>query len=493
MPPFAFFDELLGGVTLKQTLGIAGSVGGLAGTAGYWLGSRWQRDANRNLRHQVDALKARVAGLDDDILRVRADRDALTKAVADEKARVGRRDATIGDLKKKLVPFFHAYQKIKPEHDRVAAELTEARALLAKLMAETGDAGEQIRILGEKLEERKQDLARTERRVRQALALDGRLWAAKALQGVPKFRPLADRRRAIVSVLNLKGGVGKTTITAHLGFAFARRGYRVLLIDLDLQGSLTGLLLPADKFNALATDGLLVQDFLRAAATNHHVKLDPYIHPVHSEPGSGGSVSIVGASDHLAYAELSLTLGWLLRTGDKDVRFLIRRALHRAGQDVPYDLVLLDCPPLVNISCVNALAASDRVLIPVTPGRRAAERVPVLLKRFLRDEKFTKHVNHTGVLGVVANRTYGAQLTAGERADWDRMGQDCLDVSGESVKRFDTVIATQVRELRDAETQLSAPPADSKLGQAFAALAGELEQELPSECRRRPNAVPQPV
>ncbi len=72
-----------------------------------------------------------------------------------------------------------------------------------------------------------------------ALKLEGQLWNARSMQKRPKFRERGRRKRAVVSVLNLEGGVEKTTLTAHLGTALARRGYRVLLVDLDLQKSLT--------------------------------------------------------------------------------------------------------------------------------------------------------------------------------------------------------------------------------------------------------------
>jgi cellulose biosynthesis protein BcsQ len=86
----------------------------------------------------------------------------------------------------------------------------------------------------------------------------------------------------------------------------------------------------------------------------------------------------------MAYAELNLTMQWLLRLGKRDTRFLLRKALHQKRVTNRFDIVLLDCPPLFNTCCVNALAASDYLLIPVLPSRKAAERVPLLLERLQR-------------------------------------------------------------------------------------------------------------
>ena len=80
------------------------------------------------------------------------------------------------------------------------------------------------------------------RRIEHALETDGFTWTEKVRYNAPEFRSLDERRMPIISVfLNLKGGVGKTTLTANLGAALSRRGWRAPFIDLDLQGSLTSL------------------------------------------------------------------------------------------------------------------------------------------------------------------------------------------------------------------------------------------------------------
>ena len=98
-------------------------------------------------------------------------------------------------------------------------------------------------------------------------------------------------------------------------------------------------------------------------------------------PILGGKSGIIPTADSMVYAELNLTMQWLLRLGKKDTRFLLRKALHQRRVTRLFDIVLLDCPPLFNTCCVNALAASDYVLIPVTPSNKATERVPLLLDR----------------------------------------------------------------------------------------------------------------
>src|SRR5262249_35057660 len=76
---------------------------------------------------------------------------------------------------------------------------------------------------------------------------DGKVWL-KSVRGVsPPFVPLSTRKTAIISLANLKGGVGKTTLTANIGAAFASEGLRVLLIDLDHQSTLSTRTLANDE------------------------------------------------------------------------------------------------------------------------------------------------------------------------------------------------------------------------------------------------------
>lgn len=147
--------------------------------------------------------------------------------------------------------------------------------------------------------------------------------------------------------------------------------------------------------------------------------------------------------------------------------------------------MLLDCPPIVIISCINALAANDYLLVSVTMGRRAMDRVPVLLKRFLRNDKFCKHINHNlKELGLQAKRTFREEFTGPERADWRQLATWSRDAYGRDVNQFQTLIPQMAKDIRDTETLMGVPDPNSRLSQELASLAIEIEQELPSECRR---------
>jgi chromosome partitioning protein len=150
----------------------------------------------------------------------------------------------------------------------------------------------------------------------------------------------AGGRARIIAVANQKGGVGKTTTAVNLGAAFAARGRRVLVLDLDPQANATAGLGVADGVTATSYELLLGETELDAAITSSVV------------PG----LAVVPASADLAAAEIEL--------GAKPRReFLLAQALR--DRLANYDDVLIDCPPSLNLLTINALTAADSVLVPL--------------------------------------------------------------------------------------------------------------------------------
>ena len=303
-------------------------------------------------------------------------------------------------------------------------------------------------------------------------------WTEKVRHDAPLFCPLDERRMPIISVLNLKGGVGKTTLTANLGAALSRLGWKVLLIDIDLQGSMTSLYLSEAEQAEMEGQRRFIGDFFSTSFEAEFPSLLKYTRPILGPSAS----ALVGTVDTLAYAETNLTVRWLLRDGNENrvPRFLLRRALHSKRISDEFDIVLIDCPPLINISCVNALAASDSVLIPVMPSKPVIDRVPVLLTRMLQ---FRKNINeHLKVMGFVANRTMRTVLTTDERNRMSGLQVQAENVWRGPVTRFESNIRQSV-EVRAAEDEHRPLAADGEIAAAFQNLAREVEDRLPTFCR----------
>jgi chromosome partitioning protein len=154
------------------------------------------------------------------------------------------------------------------------------------------------------------------------------------------IRDAAQARGRIIAVANQKGGVGKTTTAVNLATAFAERGRRVLVVDLDPQANATTGLGVAEGYEATSYELLLGEVEFEAAIVASAV------------PG----LRVVPASPNLAAAEIEL--------GTRPRReFLLSLSLRgRLGE---YDDVLIDCPPSLNLLTINALTAADRVLVPL--------------------------------------------------------------------------------------------------------------------------------
>src|SRR5204863_208329 len=158
----------------------------------------------------------------------------------------------------------------------------------------------------------------------------------------------------------------------------------------------------------------------------------------------------------------------------RDPRFLLRREVHLKRVTNEFDVVLLDCPPFINVSCVNALAASDYVLVPVMPSKPATDRVTILLERL---KEFHDNLNtDLRVMGFFANRTRGAALTDDERNRLSALRDKCKDTWA-AAPCFDAFIRQSV-DVRKAEDERRPVGPDDELYPAFVRLAREVESRL---------------
>lgn len=222
-----------------------------------------------------------------------------------------------------------------------------------------------------------------------------------------------------ISVINYKGGVGKTTTTANLGAALAARGKKVLLIDVDPQASLTFSFIPPEKWKEIEDSGTIKQwfDSLDSAAP---IPLTPLAFaPEHVAAHIPETARLDLIASHLGLINVDLEMaaelgGASLQTAKRNYMRIHRRLASELDliPEHAYDFALIDCPPNFNIITKNAIIASDLILVPAKPDylstlgidylRHNLTRLVGEFNEFLKiDDGSTRESINPQILGIV--------------------------------------------------------------------------------------------
>ncbi|MCH9806617.1 MAG: AAA family ATPase [Alphaproteobacteria bacterium] len=233
------------------------------------------------------------------------------------------------------------------------------------------------------------------------------LWRLHAVEMPPAIASaLAQNLPKIVTVMHLKGGVGKTTTVANLAAHFGKKGKRVLAIDLDYQGSLSRMLMLAANIrnkddpraiNLLSGD----QDF--AALQRQVISLHPTLE----------NVDLISCGQTFDRFENRLMLRWLIGDETDDVRYRLASALTSQPFRDSYDLILIDAPPRLSTGAINALASSQVVLIPTVLDRLSAEAVGNFISRLNHFRPMNPALQYAGVIGTLRGQIGGADVKEG--------------------------------------------------------------------------------
>ena len=152
------------------------------------------------------------------------------------------------------------------------------------------------------------------------------------------------KRTIIIAIGNRKGGVAKTTSVSSLASYFVKRGYRVLVVDLDTQANLT------TTFLKEIPDDTVTIIFEKKRIPIHHIRKN---------------LDLVAADADLVVVEKILN--------KPDDRLILARAL--AVVKDKYDIILLDCPPALSWLTINAISACDFLFVPMDMDRKSVEAV----------------------------------------------------------------------------------------------------------------------
>ena len=226
----------------------------------------------------------------------------------------------------------------------------------------------------------------------------------------------------IAAICNQKGGVGKTVTAVNLGIGLAREGKRVLLVDVDSQGSLTaslGYQQPDQMENTLAA-------VLGRIISDEPVSFDEGI--IHHAEG----VDLLPANIELSGLEVTL-----VNTMSRET--ILRDYLNNVRDR--YDVILLDCCPSLGMLTINALAAADKVIIPAQAHYLSLRGMEQLIRTISSvKRKINPALEIAGILITMADMrtTYSREIVELLRGAY-----------GDDLRIFNSIIP---RSIRAAET-----------------------------------------
>lgn len=259
------------------------------------------------------------------------------------------------------------------------------------------------------------------------------VWVAQPIEQPDRYKNSVTTAK-ILAIANLKGGVGKTTLAANIGAFLASDASwrkRVLLIDLDYQGSLSSMALPDDD-RWLPPPG---QDSMATRAISGDLEPSIFVScakATKQEP----RLQVITAHYDLAQADNRLLVEWLLKCRHSarrnlrkriadlfhgqvfrmhDVRYNLADLLHSDAVRDAFDVIIIDCPPRLTTGTIQAFCASSHLLVPTILDRPSAEAVVAFCEQIenLRKANICPHLTN---LGVVATR-YRPDYVAGRQAE----------------------------------------------------------------------------
>lgn len=236
----------------------------------------------------------------------------------------------------------------------------------------------------------------------------------------------------VISVVNHKGGVGKTTITLNFGACLAERGFKVLLIDLDAQGNLTSATGVKKVFDKEKTAAKAIEEVL----SGNDINPADYMYKTAISDG------LYIIPNGIFFEETKLKMQSTIAR-----ETLLKRFVDLIKEKYKFDYILIDNAPSIGVDYQNNLVAADEVLIIAEPDRDSVDGVMSLLK-FYRIIK--EYFNPTlSIAGILMNKCRNTNI--------DVALQESVRDMFKNIRVFNTTIplATKLKESKNLAVSAS--------------------------------------
>ncbi len=252
----------------------------------------------------------------------------------------------------------------------------------------------------------------------------------------------------IICFANNKGGSGKSTTCANVGYSMSAEGKRVLLIDGDMQMNLTLSYFDEDTSLGFAESGENLYTAIKSQKD-----ITPYIrHTVYE------GLDLVPSSVLMSGVEIDLFTMW-------QREFVLREGLKHIRESGEYDYILIDAPPTLGCWVMNILCASDYLIIPVEASPWGLFGIANLFEFY---EKVHKIAPALSIMGIVVTK-------ANERKNYFKQAREVLSEL-DNIRLFDTYIRidSTIEWSQENSQPVMAYKKASRAAQEYAALAKEV-------------------
>lgn len=246
----------------------------------------------------------------------------------------------------------------------------------------------------------------------------------------------------VLSFLNVKGGVGKTTTSLNVATGLAAEGKKVLLIDYDPQANSTSVLL-SENTTKYTIDELIFEPQLTKKAI---ITVDK-------------NLDLIASRLHLAYAEAKLANATTLPQQYRLIKII-------KELDNNYDFIIIDCPPIINLLTINAILASNSIIIPIKPDKFAVAGFNITIDNIVQIQQNFNVAPSYKVLFTMINR--------------NNMDRDIIEQLCKVVDVYDTKIRYQAKPITRASlfgTTVIISDEKSNVAKDYKSLISEILEE----------------